>query len=84
MERKFRQTIYIFKLFNPAKRFSSFDFIELTWEEISLLNCRKNEIVKIWGKFYIFSHIVENDLNQKSNSLIIFKHRQKDFKIIKV
>lgn len=82
MEMKFRQTIYIFKRVTPSKKYTSFGFIKLTWDEAHLQFFNENEIVKIEGNYYVYSGETYNDSNKKLDSLIIFQHRQKVIKTI--
>lgn len=77
MEKKFRQTVFLFKQFDPTKKFSRFDYSEMKWDEINVGYCQKNEIIKIDGNFYIFAGEISNDWVEKKPSVIRFKNRGK-------
>ncbi len=79
---KFEQTVYQFKKFESSKRFSSFHYTELTWDEVVLGYCNKDEILKIDGNYYIFSGKILNHWNEKKPSVIRFKNRGKTVKEI--
>lgn len=74
---KYRQTIYQFRMVEPSKQFSDFNFTELTWNEVVCGYCHKNEILKINGCFFIYAGEVYNDWNEKRNSIIRFKKHGK-------
>ncbi len=82
MEKKFRQTVYQFKQFEPSKRFSSFNYTDLTWNQVVAGYCNKGEILKIDGVYYIFAGEIYNDWNEKRPSIIRFKQRGKTVKEI--
>ena len=84
MDKKFRRSVYVFKTITPSKKYSSFEFFEFTWDEILLLSFDKNAIFKIEEMYFVFSHELAQDLNQKSNSVIVFKHRNKIIKTIEI
>lgn len=64
-QKRYRQTIYQFKQFDPTKRFSKFDYSEMNWNEVNAGYCQKNEILKIDGDFYIFAGEINNDWYEK-------------------
>ena len=82
MEKKFRQTVYQFKQFAPSKRFTSFDYTELTWNRVVSGYCNKGEILKVDGVYYIYAGEIYNDWNEKRPSVIRFKNRSKIIKEI--
>ena len=84
MEKKFRQTIYVFKQINPSKKYDSFTFIEFTWNEANLLRFNREEIVKIEGVFYRYSRKIFNDSTEKLKSFIKFKNHNKVIKTIEI
>ena len=79
---KYRQTIYQFKQIDPSKRFLSFDYTELTWDDVVTGYCNKDEILKIDKFYYIYTGEIFNDLNDKKPSMIRFNHRGKTIKEI--
>ncbi len=74
---KYRQTVYQFRMIEPAKRFSDFNYTELTWNEVVCGYCNKNEVLKINGMFFIYAGETHFDWNEKRNSIIRFKKRSK-------
>ena len=84
MEKKFRQTIYIFQSIIPSRKFQSFTYIELTWNEANLLRFDREEIVKIEGVFYRYSRKIFNDSTEKLKSYIKFKNHNKVIKTIEI
>lgn len=91
MKKKYRRFIYEFKIFNPSKKFSSFDFTELSWDTINeiggiglLTYCEKNEILKINGLFYIYAGETYNDWYEKNSSVIRFKNHKTVIKEIPI
>lgn len=79
-ERLFEQTIYIFKQVNVERKFSTFTFTELKWEDVNLVYCNKQEILKIDGLFWMFSGTSSNLCNQPKKAIIRFKARAKVMK----
>jgi hypothetical protein len=84
MEKKFIQTINVFKQINPSKKYNSFTFIEFTWNEANLLRFNREEIVKIEGVFYRYSRKIFNDSTEKLKSFIKFKNQNKVIKTIEI
>jgi hypothetical protein len=84
MEMKFRQTIYIFQSIIPSRKYQSFTYIELTWNEANLLRFNREEIVKIEGVFYRYSRKIFNDSTEKLKSFIKFKNHNKVIKTIEM
>ena len=83
MEKKFEQTVYLFKKINPTKKFSSFSYDELDdFKDISSVYFNEEEIVKIKGDYYMFSGVVKNHWNEKRPSVARFKIRGKTVKDI--
>ncbi len=85
METKFEQTVYLFKKFNPSKRFNSFSFEELNkFEEITIDFCFDDEIVKIGNDYYKYSGEIKNHWNEQKEPIIRFKNRAKTIKEVVV
>jgi hypothetical protein len=84
MKKKFQQTVYQFKQFEPSKRYASFDYTDLTWDKVVAGYCNKGEILKIDNLYYIYAGEIHNDWNEKRPSIIRFKHRGKTIKEINV
>jgi hypothetical protein len=84
MEKKFRQTIYIFKFITPSKRFNSFSFTELSWDQVAFGYCNKSEILKIEGDYYLYSGELNLDLTEKLKSHIMFRKNGVTTKVIEM
>ena len=85
METKFEQTVFLFKKFNPSKRFNNFSFTELNnFNEITIDFCADDEIVKVREDFYKYSGEIKNHLNEQKESVIMFKNRTKLIKEVAV
>lgn len=84
MEKKFRQTVFEFRQFNPSKRFTSFDYTELNWEDIVIGYCNEGEILKVDGIYYIYGGEKYNECNEERLSIIRFKHGKKIIKEISI
>lgn len=79
---KYEQTVYLFKEINPTKKFSQFSYTDLNWSEVQIGYCNKQEVLKIDGKFWMFSGEVSNHWDEKSPSIIRFKSRSKTIREI--
>ena len=80
MDKRYRQTVFLFKQFDPTKKFSRFDYCEMRFDEVNVGYCQKNEVLKIDGNFYIFAGEISNDWDEKKPSVIRFKNRGKTVK----
>lgn len=79
---RFRQTIYLFKEINPSKKFSSFSYSDLEYSDVNVGYCNKQEVLKIDGKFFMYSGEIHNDWDEKQPPLIRFKSRSNILKEI--
>ena len=85
METKFEQTVYLFKKFNPSKRFNSFSFEELNrFEDITNAFCFEDEIVKVDDDYYKYAGEMKNHWNEQKEAIIRFKNRAKTIKEVAV
>ena len=75
MKSKFRQTVYQFKKIDPSKKFSSFNYTELTWDKVVAGYCNTGEILKIDGQYYIYAGEIYNDWDERKPSVIRFKNK---------
>lgn len=71
------QTVYLFKEINPTKKFSQFSFTDLEWNEVKIGYCNKEEILKIDGKYWMYSGEIANHWDKPKPSVIRFKSRGK-------
>lgn len=74
MEKKYRQSVFGFRQFNPSKRFTSFTYTELEWDEIDIGYCNEGEIIKVDGNYYIYDGVKYNDCNEERFSIISILH----------
>jgi hypothetical protein len=81
-ETKYEQTIYIFKEIDPSKKFSSFDYTELNFNEVQIGYCNKNEILKIENKYYLYNNIKNYYWYEKKKPIIRFLSNNKVIKDI--
>lgn len=79
---RFRQTVYLFKEINPSKKFSQFTCSDLEWNEVNVGYCNKQEVLRIDGKFFMYSGEIHNDWDEKQPPVIRFKSRSKIIKEI--
>lgn len=84
MEKKYRQSVFGFRQFNPSKRFTSFTYTELEWDEIDIGYCNEGEIIKVDGNYYIYDGVKYNDCNKERFSIIRFKHGKRIIKEINI
>jgi hypothetical protein len=81
-DKLYAQTVYLFKKINVEKKFSQFTFTELKWNEVSIVYCNKQEILRIDGEYYMFSGEITNNWVTRRPPVIRFKHRSKIIKEI--
>ena len=76
--KKYEQIVYLWKKFNPSKKFKEFYFEELNdFSDVSVGFCNKNEILLIKGDFFIYSGEIKNHWDDRRKPIIRFKNRAK-------
>lgn len=81
-DKRYVQTVYLFKRINIEKKFSQFSFTDLKWSEVNVIYCNKQEVLRIEGEYYMFSGEIENHWMERRPSVIRFKNRSKIVKEI--
>lgn len=81
--KKYEQTVYLFKAINTSKKYKNFTFTDLSWGDVHTGYCNKDEILRIDGKYFIYSGEIKNHWDEKRNSVIRFKERGNIIKEIK-
>lgn len=72
----YAQTLYYFRQIDPAKKFTQFSYSELNWNEVNTGDCRKDEVLKIDGNFFLYAGEKINYCKDPKYPVIIFKNRK--------